>query len=105
MRKRDALKKALSDSWQRADVIPLPVTGDDIARGMCRLAISFTMNGDVLVTVGPDLGAHLVQWALGRAANGGRQGGGMSVRPWVVSVDDFSPKATGRESRHRPAST
>ena len=40
MRKQDALKKALSDSWQRADVIPLPVTGDDIARGMCRLAIS-----------------------------------------------------------------
>ena len=102
MRKRDALKKALSDSWQRADVIPLPVTGDDIARGMCRLAISFTMNGDVPpVTVGPDLGAHLVQWALGRAANGGRQGGGMSVRP----VDDFSPKATGRGARHRPAST
>ena len=67
MRKQDALKKALSDSWQRADVIPLPVTGDDIARGMCRLAISFTMNGDVPpVTVGPDLGAHLVQLALGR---------------------------------------
>jgi hypothetical protein len=58
---RDRLYAEIESSWQRSDVTLLPVSGDDAAKGLCRICFSMTLDGGT-VFLTPDSPQHLVEW-------------------------------------------